>query len=122
MRVLLSLTLVLDAVACSPAESPTEPGTPEMPAAAVASSAANSWSNRAAYPGSTPRSIRYRARRTGPRNSFVLQHEIAGDVRVRRHVRTACHIVIVWLRTPRLKHTGSLCSNGTSVDGRCTAG
>jgi N-acetylneuraminic acid mutarotase len=50
MRVLLSLTLVLGGVACSPSESPTEPATPEMPSAAVAS-AANSWSNRAAYPG-----------------------------------------------------------------------
>src|SRR5690242_16476114 len=50
MRVLLSLTLVLGAVSCSSADSPTQPGTTETPSAAVAS-AANSWSSRAAYPG-----------------------------------------------------------------------
>jgi Kelch motif len=48
--VTLSATLVLGAVACTSEDSPTQPGTAEMPSAAVAS-AANSWSNRAAYPG-----------------------------------------------------------------------
>jgi N-acetylneuraminic acid mutarotase len=41
---------VLSGIACSSDNSPTQPGTPEVPSAAVAS-AANSWSTRAAYPG-----------------------------------------------------------------------
>lgn len=47
--VLLYPTLVLTAVACSSDDSPTQPSA-EIPSAAVAA-AANSWSNRAAYPG-----------------------------------------------------------------------
>ena len=48
--VLLYPTLVLSAVACTSDDSPTQPSASEMPSAAVAL-AANSWSNRAAYPG-----------------------------------------------------------------------
>ena len=49
--VLLYATFVLGAVACTSEDNLTQPGTPEQPSAAAAATAANSWSNRAAYPG-----------------------------------------------------------------------
>jgi hypothetical protein len=48
---LLGATLVLGAGACASEDSPTQPGIGEEPSAAAASTAANSWSTRAAYPG-----------------------------------------------------------------------
>ena len=51
--VLLYPTLVLAAVACGSEDGPTQPGTPAELSAAAAATAVNSWSNRAAYPGSS---------------------------------------------------------------------
>jgi hypothetical protein len=50
-RVPLYATLVLGAVACTSEDSPTQPGTPGEATLAAAATAANSWTSRAAYPG-----------------------------------------------------------------------